>query len=337
MTAASPWMSKREDLFSLRGVLHDALAGAGFALDHRVDELQVARVRRQLDIDRAALAEVPVGLEAEVVLHVAVALGVLGHVVLGELGEEGLQRLLQEVRQHVEPPAVGHAQDDLQRAVAPGARQNGFQRHHHALAAFQGKPLLADVAGMQEPLEHLGVQQGLQHPALRGRLGGGLLGANLQTVAQPVPGFDGGQVHELRPDVPGVGALQAGDHLPQAQGLAPEERAVGDRPLQVGFREAELAEGQQRLLRPGRAQRVQLGQGVPERAVGVDQRVHALLEGNGLLDRRRRSAAAGIRPGPVPPGGRRQLRGAEFETLEEGRPGTVHGAGVALPVDVEFL
>ena len=96
------------------------LLGPHDALEHRVDRLQVRRVRghrhrgRVLAVRGGELA----GL-AQVVLHVAGAVRRLRVEVPLELGEDLLVRLADDVGQHVEPAAVRHADDDL---VEPAAR-----------------------------------------------------------------------------------------------------------------------------------------------------------------------------------------------------------------------
>ena len=58
-----------------------------------------------------------IGREAEVILDVAVAADRLGQVVALELVEDHPVGLVEDVRQHVEPPAVRHAHDDLPDAL----------------------------------------------------------------------------------------------------------------------------------------------------------------------------------------------------------------------------
>ena len=85
------------------------------ALDHRVDDLQVAGVEGQAQVHRAAGGGDVAG-EALVVLHVARRQR-LGRGVV-ELGEQVLGHLAQGVDEHVQPPAVRHADDDLLHALA---------------------------------------------------------------------------------------------------------------------------------------------------------------------------------------------------------------------------
>ena len=58
-----------------------------------------------------------IGREAEVILDVAVAADGLGQVVVLELAEDHSVGLVEDVGQHVEPAAVGHAHDDLAHPV----------------------------------------------------------------------------------------------------------------------------------------------------------------------------------------------------------------------------
>jgi hypothetical protein len=104
---------EREDACGAPRVAADALAGAGLALDHGVDDLEVdglAARRTSTSFARGRLAS---RLVAEVVFHVAVAADRVGDVILGELLEELVEGLAQDAAEDVEAAAVGHAHDDL--------------------------------------------------------------------------------------------------------------------------------------------------------------------------------------------------------------------------------
>ena len=79
----------------------------------RVDRLQVGRVGRQRDRDRLAVAGGEGALGAQVVLHVAGAVRAARVEVALELAEDLRVGLADDVGQHVQPAAVGHADDDL--------------------------------------------------------------------------------------------------------------------------------------------------------------------------------------------------------------------------------
>ena len=126
------------------------------AFDDRVDDLEVRRVERQAQVDRAARRR-DVAREALVVLDVARGQVLRRGVV--ELGEQVLRHLAERVDEHVEAAAVRHADDDLLHALAAGALDELVHRGDEALAAFEREALLADVLGVQVALEALGGRQ----------------------------------------------------------------------------------------------------------------------------------------------------------------------------------
>ena len=125
--AASPWISTGSDRVRVvreLARLAARLVGAGAALDHRVDVLEVARVGRQRDRHAAARPRRVGAAGAVVVLHVAGAAlrrgGVDGERLLAlELGQDRLVGPADRVREHVQAAAVGHAEHDLAGARRP--------------------------------------------------------------------------------------------------------------------------------------------------------------------------------------------------------------------------
>ena len=81
----------------------------------------------------------------------------VGHEVLGELLEDQLERFAQDAGEHVEAAAVGHAHDDLVDAGLRAVLDDGVERGDERLAALERETLLADVFGVQEMLEELGL------------------------------------------------------------------------------------------------------------------------------------------------------------------------------------
>ena len=91
--------------------------------------------------------------EAEVVLHIAVAAGEVGHVVFRELVEDDLQRFVQEICENVEAPAVRHPHDDLVDSVLLGCFEQAVEGDHHRLTAVEPEALLGDIGFVEEGLE----------------------------------------------------------------------------------------------------------------------------------------------------------------------------------------
>ena len=65
-------------------------------------------------------------------------------------------RFAQDVDQHVKPAAVRHANHDLFYTHCARVQHGLVQQRNKAVSAFQGKPFLAHVAGVQEFFQPLG-------------------------------------------------------------------------------------------------------------------------------------------------------------------------------------
>ena len=217
-------------------------------------------------------------LVAEVVLHVAIAHGGVGDVVLGEFVEDELVVLAEDVGQDVEPAAVGHAHDDLLHAVARAILHDLVEDGDDGLAALEREALLADVAGVEEFLEELALEQVGEHALLLG-VGEAVLAqrAGLEAVAQPAADGEILHVHVLGADVAAVGLLHQRDDVAQ---LHRDRLAVADE-LEL---EVEIGLGQLHVLERelgggalAEIERVELGHAVAEAAVGADEGVDAGL------------------------------------------------------------
>ena len=94
-----------------------------------------------------------------VVLHVARAgvpafrFGCLFAMPTLELRQDRLIGHVDDVRQHVEPPPVRHADDRLARAVRRGELEREIEHRYRHVESFDRKPLLAQIRLVQEPLE----------------------------------------------------------------------------------------------------------------------------------------------------------------------------------------
>ena len=102
---------------------------------------------------------------AEVVLHVAGALDRRRVDVALELPEDLVVALAHDVGQHVEPAAVGHAEDRAVEPAVGGRRQHLVEDGDRGLRALEPEALGADVLRGQEPLERLGRVQPLEEVA----------------------------------------------------------------------------------------------------------------------------------------------------------------------------
>ena len=286
----------RRALAGLAAVL--VLLGAHLAEHHGIDDLQVRGVGGERQVHVVAV-EGAVRGGAEVVLHVARALDVVGlERAALELVEDGAVRLAHDVGEHVEAPAVRHADDDLLDAELAAALDDLLQRRHHGFGAVEAEALGARVLHVGELLEDLGLDQLVEDRLLALDGEGDVLVLALDALLDPGLLRRRGDVHELDADVPAVGAAQDlqdlahGGHL-EAQHLVDEDRAV-----EVGLREA-VGLGPQLLvhLALGEAQRIEIGRQMPHGAIGADQhqRADAVLggaQGGGMGSARSRPRCA---------------------------------------------
>ena len=170
------------------------------------DRLEVRRVRRQRDRKADARPADELSRRAEVVLHVAGALGGGRVEVALELPEDLAERLADQVGQHVEPAPVGHAQHRLLVAGRRRRVEDLVEQRDEALGPLQPEPLMAGVLGVQEALEGLRRIEPVEDVQLLGRC--------QRTAAPPPPALDPRllvgllDVHVLDADAPAVRVTQ---------------------------------------------------------------------------------------------------------------------------------
>ena len=220
-------------------VAHVILARAHRPEHHRVHELEVAGVEVEIQVERTTAAGgVGAGI-AHVVLDVAVPLDVLGQEAGLELAEDRLEGLAQDVGQHVEPPAVRHADDDL---LGAGAGRDLDQRVEHRderRGALEREALLARVAQVEELLEAVRHQELPQdaEPILGRKLRP--VAGRLHPLLQPLAPLGVGDPHVLDPERATVGLGEGGDEAPEGAPELALEGGGGDRPRVIGRIEAQ--------------------------------------------------------------------------------------------------
>ena len=142
------------------------LLGARLAEHHRIDDLQMRRIGGERQMHLVAV-ELAVRRGAEVIFHVAGAFDVVGRRRAAlELVEDRAVRLAHHLRQHVEPAAMRHADDDLFDAERAAALDDLLQRRDHRLAAVEAEALGAGELHVAELLEALGLDQLVEDRAL---------------------------------------------------------------------------------------------------------------------------------------------------------------------------
>ena len=217
------------------------------------------------------------------VLHVGRALDVLGIGGIAlELREDRGVGLAHEVGEHVEPAAMGHADDDLVQAELAAALEDLLQRRDQRFAAVEAEALGAGVFLVEEPLEHLGRGQPLQDRPLAHVGEAGLVVAALDALLDP--GLLGRilDVHVLDADLAAIGLAHDLHDLAQRRRLVAEQVVDEDRPVHVGVGEAvgrgiELGVALPRL----QVERIEAGFEMAAHAIGADQHARA----DGILGR----------------------------------------------------
>ena len=265
------------------GAVGDAiLLGAHAPLHDRVDPLEVAGVERQRHVHRVRSRirrvgpERAIDRESQVVLHVAAARRIVRVDLVLELGEDLRRRLVQHVGEHVQAPAVGHADHDLDDARARRALDQPFQHRDQALGALQREALVAQELVLQELLEHLGADHLVQDPhPIRARQRQPVA-RRFHPVLQPRPQLDVVQVGQLDADGPAVRLAQQLDELAQRRAVRPGHVLAAEHQVEVLVGEPEVLERDRRQLPPHQPQRVEAGGQVAELAVSLDQALDAL-------------------------------------------------------------
>ena len=228
-----------------------------------------------------------------------------------ELGEDRLVGAAEVVGEHVEPAAVGHADDDLAGAVR-GAELDQLVEHRDGhVQALDGELLLAEVGLVHEALERVDLDQALEQRLLL--LGGQRLAerARLDVLAQPDALAVAADVLDLVGDRAAVGLAQVRERVGERRARdvhAQDPR--GDPRHQLGGQAERLGVERGVALGLG-AERVELGGEVAVGAVGLQQRRRGLDGLQQLLvDRRRRRRVPPERGRPRPPRRGRAARAA---------------------------
>jgi hypothetical protein len=217
--------------------------------------------------------------------------GGVGDVVLGEFVEEELVVLAQNVGEDVEATAMGHAHDDLLDAVARAILDDLVEERDDGLAALEREALLADVAGVEEFLEELALEQVGQHALFLG-VGKAVLAqdARLEAIAQPAADGEILDVHVLDAGAAAVGFLHQRDDVAEGldRGLAADDEFELE--VEIGVGELHVVERELGGGALAEIERVELGDAVAEAAVGADKGIDARLlaaigrAGGGLVE-----------------------------------------------------
>ena len=199
------------------------LLRAHFAKHDGIDDLKVRRVRRQREMNLIAV-ELAVAGDAEMVFDVARAF----HVVRVrraalELVKQRAERLAHHIREHVQPAAMRHADDDFLYAELAAALNDLLERGHRQFRTFQAETLRARIFLVEKSLKAFCVDKLRQDRLLAkdGELD--LFIRSFDALLNPELLLGRRDVHELKADRSTIGPPQNINDLPQARGLQAED------------------------------------------------------------------------------------------------------------------
>ena len=290
------------------------LLGSSEALDHGVDGLEVARVRRHGHLDLAGRGEARLR-RREVVLDVARAsLGIgdesVDRALALELAQDRRVGAADDVREDVQPPAMGDPDEHLVSACPRREPDRLVEHGNEHVEPFDGELLLSDERAPQVGLERLHPRQAAQELAL-------LVGRELYPIPARLDGPPEPDALGVVRDVLDLVGDRAAVDLPQTRQRV-AQRLTGDGQPKEPRRDARLEVGGERRLEPCLveggvphrlgAERVETGIEMPVRAVRLDERhrggdgsdqLAVRGGGRGLRHGRGRGGSRGSRPGAV--------------------------------------
>ena len=244
------------------------LAGARQAGQHRMHALQVGRVVRQRQ-RQAAARRVQLALAAQVIDQVGVALRMRRLRI--EVVQHPRRREAHQVDQHVDPPAVRHAQEDPPHAVVGRLGAERVQQRDQRLVAFQREALRMREGLGDMLLPALRADQPVQQrEPLRGTARHRRRGLHL--VMQPVAPRRVAHRAGVQGQAAAVDRLERAVQV--ADGARAPQRRAGRRQPFAGLQAEALRIEQPRIGGPRHAQRVEPRAAVAVTTVRLDEGQH---------------------------------------------------------------
>jgi hypothetical protein len=317
------------------------LERARLALDDRVHGLEMARVRGQPHVDVARLG-LPRPLGAVVVLDVAgAALGVvrdgLDEPLALELAQDDVVRTAHGVGDHVQPPAVRHAEDDVAGAARRSECDRLVEHRHHRVEPLDRELLLTEERAAEVALEPLDLGEPLQEETLLVGSEGLPVATRLDRLAEPHALLVIRDVLDLVGERPAVHRLEARQRVGERVSRAVEPKETSrDARLEVLRQPGHEPVGIERRV-AGRiaAERIEPRREMAVHAIGLDERHRRRDAAEELvvrLRRRRLRSGSGraVRGRPAVPDAearetRKPLRERLRILLEDGPPFCGHG------------
>ena len=152
----------RHDAITSR-IAEDRLLAADDSLLNRVDQFQVRWIRQQRNLHGRAVVDGAVVGIAQVIFHVAVAAVIRGgRSGAHEFAEHHFVRLVQHMREHIQPAAMRHGADELFAAQHRAFVDERVDQRDQRFGPFEAESLRADERAMQILFEFLGGDE-LEH------------------------------------------------------------------------------------------------------------------------------------------------------------------------------
>jgi hypothetical protein len=249
-----------------------------------------------------------------VVLHVPGAEVALRAAVL-ELCEQLVHALVEDVHQHVEAAAVGHADDHLVEPERSAALHDDVDQRDDGLRALEGEALGPGVALVHERLQDLRLGELAEHAQLGVERQRRAVARGFDALLEPATLAGVLHLHQLDADGAAVRLAQRGHDLAQGAMRWAHQVERGHDAIEIRLGEAEAAHRQLARRGRGAAQRIEIGEEVAALAVGGDEVGDLPLQG-GRGHHRHRGGHAAQRLGEArrgqgearAPFGRRQRR-----------------------------
>ena len=174
--------------------------GARAAHGHRIDGFKMARVGNEVDVNlRAALGRVLAG-GADVIFDVSAA-EYAARIDVFKLSKNFFGLTLGDVNDHVEAPAVAHAEDEFLRAELTGGVEKLVHQGKKRRVAFEREAFVAEIARLKDLLKQFGPDQVVENALL---IDGG--GSRLHVIGEPAAALRIGNVGELDADAAAINA-----------------------------------------------------------------------------------------------------------------------------------
>ena len=242
-------------------------------------------------------------------------------------------RLAHDVAEHIEAPAVRHADDDFLDAELAAALDDLLERRHHGFGAVEAEALGSRVLDVGEALERLRLDQLVEDRLLALDREGDVLVPAFDALLDPGLLLGRGNVHELDADLLAIGAPQDLENFAHRRRLEAQDLVDEDGSIEVGLGEAVGLGPQLRVrLALGQAQRIEVGGAMAHHAIGADQhqRADAVLGGaqrGGRVEFKSRDVGLGLQPAAhvlldlaIVAGERTEQLAVAFDLLQRSRP-----------------